>query len=504
MVFSSLFGKKRDKQDESKPAAPDKAASARASGAVGPAAGAGSVPTGATAAPGTAAPASGGRAAGAGGPPTVPASALSAREMARATAEKIDRIESEMAKDFSVRDTQPFAAPAATVPGEPRKPAAPPAPAPRRPPAGATTVPSLGQSTDILLGDSILAHAMELSDSASNPAIEEAAILYANGQAMPAAAVLHDAIRAEQGGPSNAAAMQPWLMLFELYQLLGKKAEFESLAIDYAVRFDGAPPAWNDEAVVAAPAPAAERAVIAFQGALDAGIVPLLDQLKRLAQKNRTLWLEFDRVTVVEPAGADLMLRVFAAFQKSSHEVMLQGVSHLADLCQHAVAVGRRDPSNAVWMLLLETYRLLDRQVAFEEAGIDYCVTYEVSPPSWEPPSARFKVDDGRLHQPVPGVESGDENLPSNTLALRGDLVGKLEPELQRLTVFASVHPTVVIDCAHLRRVDFTAAGALLNWAVGMQAAGTPVRFAQVGHLVAALFAVMGLHEVAQIERRSP
>jgi len=479
VVFSSLFGKKRDKPDEAQPEPAERQAAPAPSGAPGGA----SNPSGA---------------AGGGGPATVPASALSAREMARATAEKIDRIESEMTKDFSARDTQVTN----TIPGEPRKPAAPaPASSRRRGPAGATTVPSLGQSTDILLGDSILAHAMELSDSASNPAIEEAAILYANGQAMPAAAVLHDAIRSDQSGQNNAAVTQPWLMLFELYQLLGKKAEYESLAIDYAVRFDGPAPAWREDAVSPQASVATERAAVVFQGVLDAGIVPQLDLLKRLAQKNRSLWLEFERVTEVEAAGADLMLRVFAAFQKSSHEVILQGVSHLAELCQAQIAVGRRDPSNAVWMLLLETYRLLDRQVAFEEAGIDYCVTYEVSPPSWEASSHRFKVDDSRLHQPVAGAE--DEDLPPNTLALRGDLVGKLESELHRLTQFASVHSGVIIDCAHLRRVDFTAAGALLNWAVGMQVAGTPVRFAQVGHLVAALFAVMGLHEVAQIERRT-
>jgi len=221
--------------------------------------------------------------------------------------------------------------------------------------------------------------------------------------------------------------------------------------------------------------------------------------LKRLAQKNPALWLEFDKVTSVEPQGADLMLRVFAAFQKSNHEVILQGCAHLSALCQKGIEVGRRDPSNAVWMLLLETYRLLDRRAAFEEAGIDYCVTYEVSPPSWEPASARFRIDDSAVAAPA---EPEAEEVAPDTIALRGDLLGKLELELHRLNNFASVHENISVDCSRLRRVDFTAAGALLNWAVGMQGAGSPVRFLKVGHLIAALFVVMGLHEVAQIERK--
>lgn len=530
MVFSTLFGKKRDKPEESarpaqdSPAAKPESAPAAAARPVAP----------------PPQPAAGRPATGAAPNLTasVPAGGLSARDMARATAAKIDRIESEMAADFSARETIPgpnFTASAANNAGTAAKPAATPgasgaparpatAAAPARPagtatrphgagtdvmasnPAGrrrrdgmTTTVPALGQSTDILLGDSILANAMELSDSASNPAIEEAAILYANGQALPAAAALQEAIRTGAAGANNAA-IQAWLMLFELFQLLGKKTEFESLGIDFAVRFDSPAPLWDDSAASAPPpAPAAERAAVVFSGTLNGGIVPQLDQLKRLAQKNPSLRLEFDQVTAVESVGADLMLRVFAAFQKSNHEVVLQGCAHLAGLCQGAIEVGRRDASSAVWMLLLELYRLLGRRAAFDEVGIDYCVTYEVSPPSWEPPAPRFRVEDPDT---APAKPAADEALPPDTIALKGDLVGKAETEVARLTTFASSHNSVIIDCTQLRRVDFTAAGSLLNWAVGMQVGGTPVRFREVGHLVAALFAVMGLHEVAQIERR--
>lgn len=516
MVFSGLFGKKRDKQEaqnepgQSIPAgAPERPdtlpsplqsrqpASSRPAETQLPAA-----PSTIPGAPSTIP----------GAPSTIPGAAagssLSARDVARATAEKIDRIESEMALDYTARNTS---AASATAPAPGTAPAAhsrtdinltASMPRRRRPPGTATTVPSLGQSTDILLGDSILANAMELSDSTSNPAIEEAAILYANGQAMPAVAVLQDAIRADASGVNNAVVMQPWLMLFELLQVLGRKTEFENLGIDFAVRFETAAPGWVPELVgeVTPPARAANRAVVTFAGVLDGGVLPQLDLLKRLAQKNPVLWLEFDKVTAVEPHGADLMLRVFAAFQKSNHEVVLQGCAHLSALCQKSIEVGRRDPSNAIWMLLLETYRLLDRRAAFEESGIDYCVTYEVSPPSWEPASSRFRIDDS--HAVAALVEEADEVGP-DTIALRGDLLGKLETELQRLNAFASVHDNVAVDCSRLRRVDFTAAGALLNWAVGMQGAGSPVRFLKVGHLIAALFVVMGLHEVAQIERKS-
>ena len=108
---------------------------------------------------------------------------------------------------------------------------------------GTTTLPSLGQTTDILLGDSILANAMEISDSASSPAIEEAAILYANG---PAAARRGGVVRCGTCRQLGIANTQACLMLFELYQVLGKRAEFENLAIDYAIRFETSSPNWSE------------------------------------------------------------------------------------------------------------------------------------------------------------------------------------------------------------------------------------------------------------------
>jgi ABC-type transporter Mla MlaB component len=416
--------------------------------------------------------------------------ALSPRDIARATAEKIDLIESQIESEIMQSRSDQIASRGgfsdSTDPDRSRN----------RTNIGTTSINS--SSTD-LLGGSHLAHSMVLTDS-GNPVLEEAAILYANGQDLPAVSVLASAVMDDKSPDT-------WLMLLELYQSLGKRAEFENLAIDFAVRFETSAPAWSDEQTrkplkpAAAPAP---RSAIVFKGALDARIVPQLEQLKKLAQRNLVLHLEFDQVDSVDPAGADLILRVFAAFQKSNHEVAIRGASQLAERLRAAIEVGRRDASNAVWMLLLEIYRILGRQAAFEETSIDYCVTFEVSPPSWEPASPKYLVDENaKAPSPVPAPQADEEDvLGPDAIALGGELIGKSDDDLQRLTVFATTHDRIVVDCSRLVRVDFTAAGLLLNWAVGMRGSRKNVEFVNVGHLVAALFVVMGLHEVVPIERR--
>ena len=469
MAFSGLFGKKKTKESEARGGPSRGAARADAGGGRGNA----SAVTADTRR----------------GPATRYPPTLSPRDVARATAEKIDLIESQIESEImqSRSDLN-------------RSRVAPAAPADRSRAVFRSKTEiheAIGMSTELMLGDSNLAHSMVLG-APGNPVLEEAAILYANGQDLPAVSVLAAAVAEDRNRDT-------WLMLLELYQSLGKRADFEHLAIEYAVRFETSAPAWSEAQAPKPTSPVpATRAAIVFKGALDARIVPQLEQLKKLAQRNPVLHLEFEQVDTVDAAGADLILRVFAAFQKSNHEVAITGAGQLAERLRAAIEVGRRDPSNAVWMLLLEIYRILGRQAAFEETSIDYCVTFEVSPPSWEPPSPKYVVDDqpvARAPAAAPPVDD-EASLGADAIALAGDLVGKSDADLQRLTHFASQRDRIVVDCARLARVDFTAAGLLLNWAVGMRGSRKEIEFVNVGHLVAALFVVMGLHEVVPIERR--
>lgn len=486
MAFSGLFGKKKSKESEPRERASRDAARTEQSSRDSGRDSGRSMARSSSAAPSTDVARR--------GPATRSPPTMSPRDVARATAEKIDLIESQIESEImqSRSDSQ----------GGRNTPQAPGGDRRIRTGHGKTATgggPStIGTATDLMLGDSHLAHSMTLADN-GNPVLEEAAILYANGQDLPAVQVLAGAV-------ANDRSPDTWLMLLELYQSLGKRTEFENLAIDFAVRFETSAPAWSDTHArkpPVAPAPKAARAAVTFRGPLDARIVPQLEQLKKLAQRNPVLHLEFGDVDSVDPAGADLILRVFAAFQKSNHEVAISGAGPFAERLRAAIEVGRRDPSNAVWMLLLEVYRILGRQAAFEETSIDYCVTFEVSPPSWEPASPKYLVDDRPAAPPPLEARAADgEQLGPDAVSLGGDLVGKSDAELQRLTQFATTHERIVVDCARLSRVDFTAAGLLLNWAVGMRGARKEIEFTNVGHLVAALFVVMGLHEVVPIERR--
>ena len=76
-------------------------------------------------------------------------------------------------------------------------------------------------------------------------AVEEAAILYASNYPDQAAALLLDFVQSH----AESKELQPWMMLFDIYQTQGKKAQFEELALEFVVKFERSAPTWSDAKV---------------------------------------------------------------------------------------------------------------------------------------------------------------------------------------------------------------------------------------------------------------
>lgn len=432
-----------------------------------------------------------------------------ARNRARETAAKIDAIESEMARDMmrglggSIDEgptSVPPAAPAAArTPSQPK--ASPQSPAMRAP-----TDESPEGTTDIFGGN---IDAIEINTSGAGSVIDETAILFSNGQIEEAEAVLRAGLRGNELGTSTRMA---WHMLFELVNQRGDKAAFEQLTMDYVLRFEHSPPAWVDYASAPAPRPApatAPAAPTATQGppsvrlpeAVDARIVTHLEQLRNLTAAHAAVQLDVSDVKAIDLAGADLLLRVLAAFKRSQRELTVAGAASLVQVLSQSVESGRRDPSDALWMLQLELLRILGLQEEFEDTAIQYCITFELSPPSWEPPLPNLKAAAATSAPSVPAaaVASG----PAAPFELRGVIEGEGEPHFGRLISAARGQQLVSIDCMQLRRLAFSAGSALLGTLRKMQQGGTTtVDLRNVNALVAALLNLLGITAIVPVQPR--
>ncbi len=428
--------------------------------------------------------------------PLAPDTLAARREAARLTAEKIDRIESEMIAD-GVRPSATSAPPLAaeTMP----VPVAVVAP-PSRP------VTDLMQgTTSVALGDPSNAMAIDINASSLPGALEEAAILYANGQAGAAASALKQAL-----AESDLSGYQQlgWLMLLDLHQLTGDKAAFESLALDYAARFESSPPAWAEAADAAgADARQTAGAVVALPARLDDSVGNRIDLIERGMERRRETIVDCGPLQYADSAGAARMLALFAQAGKAAgrHVLVVRGAQKLFDAARAAIEPGRRDDSDACWMLALFALRLLGEEQAFEDLGIEYCVTFEVSPPSWEPLPAAIRAAEGGGPPGAVGAQaraSASPPVEPNAFVLAGEVTGRAAAELRALKAFSAGRSDVVVDCRNLRRLEFLAVGELLNEVVNLRSAGKQVLFAEPNRLVLALMLVMGLQELAEIRKR--
>jgi ABC-type transporter Mla MlaB component len=101
-------------------------------------------------------------------------------------------------------------------------------------------------------------------------------------------------------------------------------------------------------------------------------------------------------------------------------------------------------------------------------------------------------------------VRSGlDGELENRSPALRGEIVGDATFALAILDAAPARGDLMEIACDELLRVDFAAAGSILNWVATRQAVGKQLEFHNVHRLVAAFFNVIGINEHAKVFPRT-
>jgi anti-anti-sigma regulatory factor len=430
-------------------------------------------------------------------PPAPPAGKRDV-QAARATAMKIDAIESEMSSEFVKPTTiQPITRPGPnTIAGSPSTKAGF-----ERTKTGQAnselpaldftqpTLPMMGETTEFLLGGRSTLNNIAVPATDSMAVIEEAAILFSNNQPEPVEQMLLGAIAEDNLGDHTQIA---WRMLFDLYQCVGKQKEFENLSVEYTRKFETSPPAWiatGQPEPAAKPSPSGGAPMVPFSGKLDANSVKQIDRVLKLAETHRVLRLEFARVTEVDPAGCGLLLNALKKLQKSGHDLILVGAPELAVKIRATLEVGRRDETEDPWLLLLEILRLLNQEKEFEETSIDYCVTFEVSPPAFVAPKNKITTAAEQAHQ-----DGG-----ADVFMMPNVIEGKIDQLIVAIAAFSDEHDPAILDCTRLSRIDFTAAGRLMSGLAPFCGAGKTIEMHNVNHLVAALLNVIGLKEIVRI-----
>lgn len=370
---------------------------------------------------------------------------------------------------------------------------------------------------------------LDVHEIAQDPEVEEAAIRFANGDDAGAEQGLKDTIA--EGGPRENQ-LDDWLALFDLYRATGQMAPFESRAVDFVNRFGRSPPQWYDMPELVSsmtgkafkPSVTPTRAAWACDPELDAHAVGTLQNVLLRAPQPWVLdWSELESIDV---KAARALLGIFTLWGDQEVEISFIGAPHLRDVLKQLTPSGRRDVEQLWWELRMAVLRVMNRPDEFELTALDFCVTYEVSPPGWERPRCHFKAmtngtvdpDEGAsvlgevVRETVasgysteePGAEGPSTEFNHLGLVeLSGEIRGDPQTTLEDLERRLQGADVMIISCRNLIRVDFSAAGTLLNWVAGHHASGRLVQFVDVHRLVSAFFNVIGITEYAKVVVRN-
>lgn len=365
--------------------------------------------------------------------------------------------------------------------------------------------------------------AVEVAELVHDSELDEMVIAFANADYGVCEQGLMGLIA--KAGPRHLHA-ETWLVLFDLYRATAQQAKFEALALDYAQLFGLSAPQWFSLPKLVAESLSKERAPMGSAGGVAWTAPEYLDAeaVALLAKRSQNLpmpWvLDWAPLKRLDTEGCAKLRELFRGWASQPVDMRWLAGDQLLQLLKDLAPVGNRDVDPALWMLRLETLRLVNRPDQFDEAAIDYCVTYEVSPPSWEKTSCRVRVSGLTLSTsspPTAPATQGSEHstsfmessiseaggLPSSVqLELSGQLSGDISETLRLMSGELGAATQISIACPKLIRLDFMAAGDLLNWVLTRRSENRSVTFTDTHRLVALFFGAMGINEHARIKVR--
>lgn len=362
---------------------------------------------------------------------------------------------------------------------------------------------------------------IEMGVTLGDPNLQEASIRFAEGDFAGALMLL------EQGyndPGTRAEAIQIYAgALFDLHRSTGNKELFDHCAMAYAERFGTSPPEW----ISIPDCVKARRAQAGASGGAElrsdewaCPAILTIDSLRQLDQLVlRTSGTVHVRWEALQSLADDVAAPFADMLSRWASKSLALGFSSVPVLLK---ALKVRTPGGDVrtdqtwWRLRLNALRVLGMLDDFEQVALDFCMVYELSPPSWESPLCQCahemveRSGSAFAEAHTPGLDGASPSVfgllsasEAEVVTLEGEVLGDVDGILATLRDGARGSHQLVVSCSYLVRVDFAAAGSILNWVATLESQGCHVQFQDLSRLVAAFFNVIGINDHASVVLRS-
>jgi STAS domain len=360
--------------------------------------------------------------------------------------------------------------------------------------------------------------AMSSEDVASDPELDEAAIRFANGDDVGAEAGLLQALRAPN---VTVQSGRPWAAaLLDLYRATNRRALFDQAVKEFKAFFAPKNPVWI---ALSEAQPTIDYSEARPFMQIVAPDVPLwvcpevlsqyeMESLRDVLSRNPMPWhLRWVKLRVISAEAAPLLDALFQSLAEDPVVIRFSGAATLLQRLREQTPANDRNVSTVWWQIRLNALRVVNLRDQFEMAALHCASTYGGARIKWQDPYCIFEASD--FADLKPNLDSQDSDVSTTQamgivaqgalpLELRGEIVGDASQVLMQLDARTVGLGPIVVSCAALLRVDFAAAGNILNWVAVRQTQGHQVQFRDAHRLVAAFFNVIGINEHARVLAR--
>ncbi|RFO98792.1 hypothetical protein DIC66_02640 [Rhodoferax lacus] len=340
--------------------------------------------------------------------------------------------------------------------------------------------------------------------------LRDAALLYAEGEFSAAVTTLSGLLATTEIDDSDTELLT--FSLLDVYRCSGKQDRFDALALDYASRFGRSPAEWFSLSEEGAPGATEEQPIQAFwkcPAILDTwALADCIAHHPAASQVCSINWLPLQHI---DAATATALAKLIQTWCQNPIELHWLGIDSLMAALKMCRSGGDAASNEAWWLIQLDMLCILQQPQVFEELALEYCVAYEVSPPSWKTVACKLVYADDVPQAPefvstMPSgtYDSGPQSVPAYALyELKGNVTGENPKPLRELRAVSRSTGHITVSCSRLGRIDISAAGSLYSWAQECQARSCAVSFIYLPRLVQVYFHMLGMDQLASLSAGS-
>ncbi len=292
--------------------------------------------------------------------------------------------------------------------------------------------------------------------------VEEAAIIFAGGDDAGASEMLTKFLIQTKGNVDKKV----WFMLLDVLHAMGKRPEFERIALSYAQKFGASPPSWDLNAPIPTDSVSSQNRAAASNGdnvlVLEGGIkLDVASKIKTFLSSAKSLKsckIDISRLRLdsSEPAVIQILLSTMKELRRIKVFSTLMGDNLASKWLHTKVMLGKEKPDvslKAPWLLYLEILQWKGDKEQFEDLSFEYTIAFEESGPD-------FKDDEVmQIEEGEPVAEETSE-MQTDGIVVHGDITqAVLNKIFESMVESIKAKGVARLDFKNVIRIDFSTAG---------------------------------------------